>query len=79
MDSSEKNVITSLDVARHAGVSRSAVSRTFTAGASVAPATREKVLASAKALGYQVNMIARTMNKGSSNFVGVVTAAASTL
>jgi nifR3 family TIM-barrel protein len=50
------------------------VSRTFTAGASVAPATREKVLASAKALGYQVNMIARTMNKGSSNFVGVVTA-----
>ncbi|KAF6690459.1 LacI family DNA-binding transcriptional regulator [Pseudomonas sp. EKM23D] len=74
MDSSEKNVITSLDVARHAGVSRSAVSRTFTAGASVAPATREKVLASAKALGYQVNMIARTMNKGSSNFVGVVTA-----
>jgi len=67
-------IITAEAVALHAGVSRSAVSRTFTPGASVSALTREKVLRSAEALGYQVNLIARTMNKGSSNFVGVITA-----
>lgn len=61
-------------VALHAGVSRSAVSRTFTPGASVSPRMRERVMKSAEALGYQVNLIARTMNKGSSNFVGIITA-----
>ena len=35
---------TAADVARRAGVSRSAVSRTFTEGASVSAATRERVL-----------------------------------
>lgn len=57
-----KNVITSLDVARHAGVSRLA-GRARSPCASVAPPDCEKVLASAKALGYQVNMIARTMKR----------------
>ena len=46
-------------VARLAGVSRSAVSRTFTPGASVAPATREKVLRAAEERGYHVNDLAR--------------------
>ncbi|WIT14160.1 LacI family DNA-binding transcriptional regulator [Paucibacter sediminis] len=64
--------VTSADVARHAGVSRSAVSRTFTEGASVAPETRAKVLKSAEALGYQVNMLARSMIQQQSNLVGVV-------
>ncbi|NBC35351.1 substrate-binding domain-containing protein [Novosphingobium sp. FSY-8] len=41
------------DVARMAQVSRSAVSRTFTPGASVAPDTRARVLAAAAALGYR--------------------------
>jgi DNA-binding LacI/PurR family transcriptional regulator len=68
------DIVTAEAVALHAGVSRSAVSRTFTPGASVSARTREKVLRSAEALGYQVNFIARTMNKGSSNFVGVITA-----
>jgi len=68
------DIVTAEAVALHAGVSRSAVSRTFTPGASVSPRTREKVLNSAEALGYQVNRIARTMNTGSSNFVGVITA-----
>lgn len=36
--------------------------------------TRQKVLAAAETLGYQVNIIARTMNTGSSNFIGIVTA-----
>ncbi|MQK21689.1 LacI family transcriptional regulator, partial [Escherichia coli] len=47
---------------------------TFTPGASVAEKTRQKVLAAAETLGYQVNIIARAMNTGSSNFIGIVTA-----
>ena len=72
MDMKEKTTVTSVDVAKLAGVSRSAVSRTFTPGASVAPETREKVLEAAKALGYQVNILARSMIQGQSNLVGVV-------
>ncbi len=64
--------VTAADVARAAGVSRSAVSRTFTTGASVSPATRDKVQRAAKALGYQVNILARSMNQSQSNLVGVV-------
>lgn len=73
MASDNKNWITAADVARHAGVSRSAVSRTFTPGASVSEQTRQRVLTSANELGYQVNIIARTMITGSSNFVGIIT------
>ena len=71
---SDKKWIKAEDVARLAGVSRSAVSRTFTPGASVSEKTRQKVLNAAEALGYQVNIIARTMITGSSNFIGIVTA-----
>lgn len=69
-----KNWVKAEDVARLAGVSRSAVSRTFTPGASVADKTRIKVMQAAEQLGYQVNIIARTMNTGSSNFIGIITA-----
>lgn len=69
-----KSWVKAEDVARLAGVSRSAVSRTFTPGASVAEKTRAKVMRAAEQLGYQVNIIARTMNTGSSNFIGIVTA-----
>jgi DNA-binding LacI/PurR family transcriptional regulator len=72
MDIKAKTSVTSVDVANLAGVSRSAVSRTFTPGASVAPETREKVMAAAAALGYQVNALARSMIQGQSNLVGVV-------
>lgn len=59
-------------VARLAGVSRSAVSRTFTPGTSVAPATREKVLHAASQLGYQVNEMARAILANHSRLVGIV-------
>lgn len=59
-------------VAQRAGVSRSAVSRTFTPGASVAPATREKVLEAARELGYQVNDLARGVLANQSRLVGIV-------
>ena len=64
------------DVARLAGVSRSAVSRTFTDGASVSEETRAKVLAAAEKLQYHVNFLARGLSKQESRpvciLVGVV-------
>ncbi|WOI57798.1 LacI family DNA-binding transcriptional regulator [Palleronia sp. LCG004] len=61
-------------VAELAGVSRTAVSRTFTPGASVAPATRAKVLAAADALGYHVNHLARGLNRSESGIVALIVA-----
>lgn len=52
-------------VAERAGVSRSAVSRTFTDGASVSEETRRKVLEAADALGYHVNHLARQLRERS--------------
>ncbi|MCC5984823.1 MAG: LacI family DNA-binding transcriptional regulator [Rhodobacteraceae bacterium] len=66
--------ITSLDVARLAGVSQSAVSRVFTPGASVAPKTAAKVRAAAKTLGYRPNSLARAMITGKSRIIGLVVA-----
>jgi DNA-binding LacI/PurR family transcriptional regulator len=61
-------------VADLAGVSRSAVSRTFTDGASVSEATRQKVLSAAKTLGYHVNHLARGLIQDRSNIVCLVVA-----
>lgn len=66
--------IRSLDVARLAGVSRSAVSRAFTEGAYIADETREKVLKAAAQLGYSPNAIARGLITRRSRMVGVVVA-----
>jgi DNA-binding LacI/PurR family transcriptional regulator len=51
------------EVAKRAGVSRSAVSRTFTEGASVSDETRRKVLAAAEELNYHVNHLARGLSQ----------------
>lgn len=64
--------ITSKTVAEIAGVSQSAVSRTFTPGASVSLETREKVLKVANCLGYRPNAIARSLSTRSSRLVGLV-------
>src|SRR3954471_21914900 len=63
---------TAEDVARLAGVSRSAVSRTFTPGASVSAEVRERVQGAAKTLGYRVNRLARSLISDESNLIGVV-------
>ena len=64
--------VTSVDVARLAGVSRSAVSRTFTADASVSEQTRDKVLKAARELGYRVNKLASSLNSKRSDLVGII-------
>ncbi|MBL8807936.1 MAG: LacI family DNA-binding transcriptional regulator [Rhodospirillales bacterium] len=66
--------ITSRDVARRAGVSRSAVSRTFTPGTSVSPRMRERVLKAAEELGYRVNRLAQGLISERSILVGVLVA-----
>ena len=50
--------VTVIDVARHAGVSKSTVSNVIRGNAVVAPATRMKVEASVRALGYRPNGVA---------------------
>ncbi|OZG75245.1 hypothetical protein BTA51_02350 [Hahella sp. CCB-MM4] len=66
--------VTSEDVARLAGVSRSAVSRTFTPGASVSDTTRDLVVQAARKLGYRPNALARSLTGQQSGLVAVVMA-----
>ncbi|NGZ74453.1 LacI family DNA-binding transcriptional regulator [Saccharibacillus alkalitolerans] len=63
-----KKRVTSQDVAKHAGVSRSVVSAVLngTPGIGVSAQTREAVLASIEALHYQVDAQARSMKTGRS-------------
>ncbi|QKJ89079.1 LacI family transcriptional regulator [Paramixta manurensis] len=67
-----RRMVTAYDVARVAGVSQSAVSRTFTPGASVSKATRQKVMDAAASLGYRPNFLARSLISQRSNLIGVV-------
>jgi len=60
------------DVAERAGVSRSAVSRTFTDGASVSARTRDKVEAAADALGYHPNALASSLTTGRTKMIGLI-------
>lgn len=66
--------VTSLEVARRAGVSQSAVSRVFTAGGSASRKTADKVLKAASELGYRPNVLARAMASGRSRIIGLVVA-----
>jgi DNA-binding LacI/PurR family transcriptional regulator len=59
-------------VAKRAGVSRSAVSRTFTLGASVSEETRRRVVEAADALGYHVNQLARGLMRSESGIACLV-------
>ena len=72
-DTRSRTFVTAQMVAERAGVSRSAVSRTFTDGASVSETTRRKVLDAAAALGYHVNHLARVLRERS-NIVCLVVA-----
>jgi len=65
--------VTSLDVARRAGVSQSAVSRVFS-GASASSKTVTKVRKAAQQLGYRPNPLARAMITGKSRIIGLVVA-----
>ena len=66
--------VTSAEVALRAGVSRSAVSRVFTPGASASKETIRKVRTAAEELGYRPNILARAMVSGKSRIIGLVVA-----
>ena len=68
----EKAMVSAQDVADRAGVSRSAVSRAFTPGASVSPAMRTRVMKAAEELGYHVNHLARGLVRNRSGIVCLV-------
>ena len=65
-------VATLKDVAALAGVSTSAVSRTFTKGASISPAMRARVEHSAAELGYRPNFLAASLTTGRTKLIGLV-------
>lgn len=60
------------DVAERAGVSRAAVSRTFTDGASVSVKMRKKVEKAAAELGYSPNALASSLTTGRTKLIGLV-------
>ncbi len=60
------------DVAERAGVSRSAVSRTFTHGASVSVKMRRRVEKAAAELGYSPNALASSLTTGRTKLIGLV-------
>ena len=64
--------VTLKDVAEMAGVSRSAVSRTFTEGASVSDKVRLKVMEASAILGFHPNALASSLTTGRTKLIGVV-------
>lgn len=64
--------VTLKEVAERAGVSRSAVSRTFTDGASVSEKMRSKVEKAARELGYSPNALASSLTTGRTKLIGLV-------
>ncbi len=64
--------VTLKDVAERAGVSRSAVSRAFTDGASVSQKMRRKVEKAARELGYHPNALASSLTTGRTKLIGLV-------
>lgn len=67
--------VTSVDVARAAGVSQSVVSRAFSLHPSVAEQTRADIFAVADRLGYRPNLLARSLITRKSNLFALVTGA----
>lgn len=64
--------ITSFDVAEHAGVSQSTVSRALANSSAITEATRSRVIKSAEALGYMVDTRAAQLRQGRTGTLAVV-------
>ena len=63
---------TILDVAEHAGVSKSTVSNVIRGAANVSPETRRRVLDAAAGLGYRPNAVARNLVRRRTSLLGLV-------
>ena len=69
-----RNTVTSIEVAKLAGVSQSSVSRAFSHEGPVSVKTRRKVLDAACILCYQPNAMARSLITQCTSMVGMVVA-----
>ena len=67
------NKITITDIAKECGVSIKTVSRVMNKSPEVSDATKDKVLATMKELGYQVNLMARGLKGSRTNIIIVFT------
>lgn len=65
-------LVTSIDVAKLAGVSQSTVSRAFSEQAKLSDATKQRVLDAAHQLGYRPNAIARSLVSNRTNIIGLI-------
>jgi DNA-binding LacI/PurR family transcriptional regulator len=74
IEGSARHHVTSVDVARHAGVSQSTVSLVFSGKGRgrVSEATQERVRRSARELGYRPNVAAQALRLGSSRAVALL-------
>ncbi len=68
----KKKRVTLRDVAKHTGVSPTAVSFAYNAPHQLSQATRERILETANELGYQPHPVARTLATGRTNTIGLV-------
>src|ERR1700691_3865142 len=66
--------VTAEDVARSLGVSQSTISRAFSLTASISDEMKVRVMKAANKLGYQPNVIARSLITRRSNMVAIVMA-----
>lgn len=75
----QRTRVTRADVARHAGISQTTVAYVLneTPGVKIRPETRTKVLESAKLLGYTPSFSARSMKRGRTELIGILTPAPS--
>ncbi len=67
-----KKPATSKDVALKAGVSRSTVSRALNDLDCVTKSTKHKILKAANELGYEINMLGRSLNQQKTNLIGLI-------
>lgn len=64
--------ITTKEIARICGVSRGTVDRALNGKNRISPVTKERILSTAKQLGYRKDMLARGLVKGKTMYIGVV-------
>ncbi len=67
-----RNAVTMHEVAKHAGVSPMTVSRALSGDAHVEEATRRRVEAAVKELGYSPNVAARNLARAASLHIGLL-------
>lgn len=70
----ERRSVTVRDVATMAGVALSSASRVMTGHPNVSSQMRERVMAAAQTLGYEPDLVARTLRTGSSHTLGFLVA-----